>query len=116
MRKPFKKTISDLPMENAHGGSGQRQLLLSKEDTISAHLHAMTKGYLEQNGIFDWHDHDKIDEWFLVLKGTGVIQFVNGDSMQYQPNDLIYVPANTKHRIENTGKDTNEFYFIRVDA
>jgi len=36
--------------------------------------------------------------------------------MEHKPDDLIYIPSNTRHRIENTGSVENEFYFVRPDA
>lgn len=116
MRSPFKKILSQIPLEDAHGGSGKRQMLLSKTDPVSTHFQAMTKGYLPQGGVYDWHDHDKIDEYFLVLQGTGSIAFKDSTKMEYAPDDLIYIPANTAHRIENTGDGENRFFFVRLDA
>lgn len=74
----------------------------------------MTKGYLEPNGIFDWHLHDKIDEFFLSIQGAGVIEFKDGSKIEYKPNELIYIPANLEHRILNTDAITNEFFFVRL--
>lgn len=116
MRVPFKKSLSDIPVEAAHGGSGSRQLILSPNDAVSSHFHAMTKGYLAAGGVFDWHDHDKIDEFFFVLQGTGYIEFKDGTKIEYAPDDLVYIPANTAHRMENTSTEENQFFFIRIDA
>jgi len=116
MRKPFKKSLGAIPIEEAHGGSGKRQLILSKDDAVSSYFHAMTKGFLPSVGVFDWHEHKHIDEFFLVMKGTGVIEFKDESSFRYAPGELIYIPANLSHRIENTGEEENEFYFIRLDA
>ncbi|HUB92525.1 MAG TPA: cupin domain-containing protein [Candidatus Saccharimonadales bacterium] len=115
MRKPFKKSLKDIPVEEAHGGSGSRQLLLSKKDPVSSQMEAMTKGFLPVGKVFDWHRHENIDELFLVIRGTGIIQFEDGTEMQYRPDDLIYIPSNTKHRIENNGKEENQFYFVRLN-
>jgi len=115
MRKPFKKHLNAINLEEAHGGSGKRQLILSKNDPVSKHMHAMTKGFLAPKAIFDWHHHKDIDEFFLVMKGTGVIRFQNEVELQYKKDDLIYIPANLEHQIENTGKEENEFLFIRLD-
>lgn len=116
MRKPFVKSLAQIPTEQAHGGSGKRQLILSPDDPVSSHFHAMTKGFLAPGGVFDWHDHKDIDEFFLVLKGTGFIEFRDEDKIEYKTNDLIYIPANLEHRIEATGSAENEFYFIRLDS
>lgn len=68
MRKPFKKSLHLIPLEEAHGGSGSRQVLLSKADPVSQYFEAMTKGYLKADTQFDWHSHEDIDEFFLVIK------------------------------------------------
>jgi len=68
MRKPFKKSLTQIPLEQAHGGTGSRQLLLSKDDPVSTYFEVMTKGYLKAGAQFDWHFHNQIDEFFLVTQ------------------------------------------------
>lgn len=115
MRIPFKKQINDVEIEEAHGGSGRRQLILSKSDPISSQMEAMTKGFIPPKGQYDWHQHLNIDELFLVIQGIGIIEFEDGSKFEYSKDDVIYIPSNTKHRIENTGDIENEFIFIRVN-
>src|SRR5680860_45896 len=114
MRKPFKKSLNQIPLEEAHGGAGSRQLLLSKADSISKYLEAMTKGYLEAGAKFDWHSHDKMDELFLVTKGSGLVEFKNDKLWEYSEGDLIYIPSNIEHRIIASEETDNEFFFIRL--
>ncbi len=116
IRKPFKKVLSEIPIEHAHGGSGSRQLILSPQDMISKNIEAMTKGYLKPGSFFDWHQHEGIDEFFIVLNGTGVIKYTDGTEFTYAPGEIIYNPANISHKIENTGSSDNEFFFIRVNV
>lgn len=115
MREPFVKSLSKIDIEWAHGGSGRRQLILSRVDDISSKMSAMTKGYLAPQGIFDWHNHKDIDELFLVTKGKGIIKFENWTNFEFSKDDIIYIPANTNHMIENTGDIENEFFFIRIN-
>lgn len=115
MRKPFKKKINDIKIEEAHGGSGSRQLILSKNDSISSQMEAMTKGFIPPKGQYDWHQHENIDEFFLVIQGIGFIEFEDGSIIEFSKDDLVYIPSNTKHRIENTGDVQNEFIFIRIN-
>jgi len=115
-RKPFKKNIQQVAVEEAHGGNGSRRLLLSKADPVSAHFQAMTKGYLPVKGAWDWHQHENVDEYFIVLKGTGSIEFRDGVRMNFGTDDLIYVPGNTEHRIDNNGTEIAEFYFVCLDS
>jgi len=113
MRTPFKKSLQDTPIEWTHGWSGSRKLLLSVIDDISPNLEAMTQVFLPVWSIFDWHFHDGIDEFFLVIDWTGQIEF-RDSSMLYWPGELIYIPANTEHRIISGWDRENQFYFIRV--
>ncbi|RIL09795.1 MAG: hypothetical protein DCC75_05755 [Proteobacteria bacterium] len=76
----------------------------------------MTKGYLPPKGVWDWHQHEEVDEYFIVLEGSGTIEFRDGSNITYSKDDLIYVPANTEHRIENTGNEVGQFYFVRLDS
>jgi quercetin dioxygenase-like cupin family protein len=76
----------------------------------------MTKGYLKAGAKFDWHFHDKIDEFFLVIKGAGIIEFKDNDPIEYLEGDLIYIPANIEHKISASGEGDNEFYFIRLQS
>jgi mannose-6-phosphate isomerase-like protein (cupin superfamily) len=115
MRKPFKKNLKTIPIEEAHGGSGKRQLILSKNDAVSEQFQAMTKGYLKAGSIFDWHSHEGIDEFFLVLKGRGFIEFKGGEKIEYSSDDLIYIPDGIEHKIEATGNEENEFLFVRIN-
>lgn len=116
MRSPFKKNIEQVPVEDAHGGSGSRKLLLSKSDSVSSHLQAMTKGFLPPGGVWDWHKHEAIDEYFVVLKGRSRIEYRDGSSMDCQVDDLIYIPSEIEHRITNLGTEVAEFYFVRLNA
>jgi mannose-6-phosphate isomerase-like protein (cupin superfamily) len=114
MKAPFKKEIGKIEIEGAHGGAGRRQLLLSANDSISENIEASTKGFLAPGGIFDWHNHDNIDEFFIVLQGTGIVEFENGAKIEYKEDDLVYMPASVTHKITNTGDVDNIFYFVRV--
>ncbi len=116
MRKPFKKSISQIPLEEAHGGTGSRQLLLSKSDPVSVYFEAMTKGYLNAGAQFDWHFHDQIDEFFLVTKWSWTIEFREDWVIEYKEWDLIYIPSNIEHKITAFEKSDNEFFFIRLQS
>ena len=116
MRLPFKKVLARIDREEAHGGSGERQLILSTDDSVSPHFQAMTKGFLAAGEKFDWHCHPGVDEFFLVAQGRGVIRFRTGIQMAYEPDQIIYVPADHEHQIENTGSEEGQFFFVRVNA
>ncbi len=116
MRIPFKKSIKQIPIEEAHGWAWHRQVLLSKIDPVSNYFEAMTKGYLSAGSKFDWHHHNNIDEFFWVTKGSGIIEFKDNEKMEYKKGDLIYIPSNLEHRIIASNMIDNEFFFIRLQA
>ena len=113
--QPIKKSLSDIAVEQAHGGSGSRQVLFSKTDHVSSHFEAWTKGFLPAGAAYDRHHHDGIDEFWIVLQGQGYIEYKDGTKFDYKPGDVVYNPANLDHTIQNTGKTESEFYFIRLD-
>ncbi len=49
-------------------------------------------------GEFDWHLHRTEDEFYLVLKGSLLIQLREREIVLNE-GDLFVVPANTEHRI-----------------
>src|SRR3989338_6283982 len=112
MMKYKKHNIKDVSLEEAHGGSGSRQVLVNQELLANQNFEAMTKGYLNPGFSYDWHSHDGIDEIMLVIKGVGKFYWEE-DVMDYKEGDIITIPANSRHKVEATGGIQNEFYFIR---
>lgn len=102
---------SDIPIEDAHGGSGSRQLLVTPEHVESQFLEAVTKGFLGAGKVFGWHEHTDTDEIFIVTKGSGKFS-CDEDVVDFATGDVITVRANIRHKIEAT-TDT-EGFFIRV--
>jgi mannose-6-phosphate isomerase-like protein (cupin superfamily) len=49
------------------------------------------------------HSHTQREGWMLVLSGEGKM-VTEGQELMVKANDLFFVPAKEKHRIENTGK------------
>lgn len=48
-------------------------------------------------GEFVWHKHDDTDDFFLVVKGTLVIE-MRDRSVTLRPGDLFVVPKGVEHR------------------
>ncbi len=52
----------------------------------------------------DLQTSHKQDELYIVISGSGI--FVrSGERMNFQPNDILFVPAGMKHRFENFSAD-----------
>jgi len=52
---------------------------------------------VQAKGDFVWHKHDDTDDFFLVLKGTLVIELRDG-SVTVGPGQLFVVPKGVEHR------------------
>ena len=107
--------IKDIPIEEAHGGSGARQVLVKPEHVSSQFMEAVTKGFLKSGSIFDWHFHQDTDEIFIVLKGEGKY-YCEEEVTDYKVGDVMITPANLKHKIKALGTEESEYYFIRIKA
>ena len=114
MLEPFKKTISVIPFEKAHNATGYRRAIALPQEGISQNLDGITKGYLPVGHSFDWHNHIGYDEFFWVLQGSGKVEFEGKTTINYSAGDFVYMPTPIKHKITNTGNQTNIFYFVRV--
>lgn len=106
-----KVAISDVPIEEAHGGSGARQVLVKPEHMTSPFFEAITKGFLKSGAAFDWHVHKDTDEIFIVLKEKGKF-YCEDEVIEYRPDDTFITPSDLNHKIEAT--EDSEFYFIRI--
>lgn len=113
MMKTTKRSAHDIPTEQAHGGSGSRKVYAAPEHLTSTHFEAMTHGWMPAGEMYDWHDHDDIEEIMVVLRGTGNVYDEDG-AYDYQPGDVFIFPAGTQHKIDNPTDSENEFIFVRV--
>lgn|SRR5690348_4196527 len=108
-----KVNIAKLPIEDAHNGTGSRQLLVKPEHVESKYFEAVTKGFIPSGNMFDWHTHQDTDEIFIVTKGEGKFSCEDA-ATTYKTGDVITVGANLKHKIEALGNETTEGFFIRI--
>lgn len=64
----------------------------------------VSKGHCSPPGF--WYDQSD-DEWVVLLKGTAVLHFEQGDrALKLVPGDYVHIPAHEKHRVESTADDT----------
>lgn len=116
--KPFTQLhSSQIPVEEAHGGTGARQMLIKPEYLTTPFLEAVTKGFLNTGKMFDWHNHIDTDEIFIVTQGVGEYYYRNGESevsFPYKTDDVIIAPANLFHKIVASGTEQTQGFFFRV--
>ena len=113
MKKFQIKNINDVPFEKIHEVSNSRKTLASKADLVTDNIDALTKGFLQPGQKWDWHKHELYDELGIVINGKGKF-FWEDELVDYKPEDVIIIPANSKHKFEATGDTTSEFYFVRI--
>lgn len=115
--KYTKLHLSEIPIEQAHGGSGARQMLIKPEYLTTPFLEAITKGYLKSGSMFDWHNHIDTDEIFIVTQGKGKFYYKERDNenfFEYKPDDIIIAPANMIHKIVAEGYEETQGFFFRI--
>ena len=48
-----------------------------------------------------WLEQER-DEWVVLLEGNARIRFHNDEMVEMSSGDYLFIPANTKHRVEFT--------------
>lgn len=51
-----------------------------------------------------WYDQTE-DEWLVLLSGTAVLQWENGDRTELVTGDSLLIPAGKKHRVDSTSTE-----------
>lgn len=51
--------------------------------------------------VGEWYDQSE-NEWVMVLQGSGVIEYENGEQITLNVGDYLYLPAHVKHRVAST--------------
>jgi len=54
-------------------------------------------------GDFVWHSHEHEDELFLVIKGTLMMDFRDGRTVEVKEGEIIIVPKGVEHRPYTNG-------------
>lgn len=110
------KMHSMRPTKTTHGG--EVRIVDSKVFPISITV-AMAHVVLKPGGLRELHWHPNADEWQYYIKGKGrMTLFINGAkgrTMDFQTNDVGYVPKTMGHYIENTG-DTDLIFLEMFKA
>lgn len=113
MKSYIKKSITQIPIEDVHGGSVSRQVLVKQEEINTHCLEAFNKGYIKPGDKLDWGKHKDIDEITIVIKGQGRY-YCEDEETTYKRGDVFIVHANKRHKIEADGNETSEFYWLRL--
>lgn len=92
------------PTKSSRGGEGR--MVDSRNFPISTHIAAGLVA-LKPGGMRELHWHPHSSEWQFYIAGKGrmTVYFPvdNARTMDFNANDVGYVPSNAPHYIENTG-------------
>lgn len=55
-------------------------------------------------GDFIWHRHESEDELFMVFKGTLLMDFRDGRTVEVKEGEIIIVPKGVEHRPHTSGE------------
>ena len=53
---------------------------------------------------FVWHSHENEDELFMVFKGTLLIDFRDGRTVQVKEGEILIIPKKVEHRPHTNGE------------
>jgi len=56
------------------------------------------------NAKVDLHSHIEEEEMYYVLSGRGEV-IINDELYIIEPNDLLYIPKNSQHSLQNNGTE-----------
>jgi len=108
MLKKYYKDIENKPATLSDGTPVENvfvRWLVDEHD--GAKNFAMRRFEIRPNGKVPIHNHPQ-DHEIYILHGTGV--FYNElKEVEVQPGDVIYIPPNEKHGIDNTGTENLVF-------
>lgn len=69
-------------------------------DTVGSEKTVVGRTVLKPGSKHDIHRHPNCEEWEYVVSGTA-IKHVGDDDVRLQPGDVVFVPANVFHGLEN---------------
>ncbi len=65
---------------------------------------------------FVWHAHEHEDELFMVFKGTLIMDFRDGRSVEVKEGEIFIVPRGTEHRPRTNGEIVFNLLFEPKDT
>lgn len=98
------RSLSDVP-SFPYGEGAQKRVLIGPKQ--GAPNFVMRMFDVPPGGASSHHSHDFEHEVF-VLQGEATARSIEGD-LPIKAGDALFIPANEKHQLRNTGKETLRF-------
>jgi len=79
------------------------RMLLDDKNSEAKSTH-INHGILKKGGKLDYGSHPGYDETYVILKGKCSLK-IDGEYMDIQEGDIIFIPADVNHSLDNTQGD-----------
>ena len=80
------------------------RMLLDDKNSEAKTTH-INHGILKKGGKLEYGSHPGYDETYVILKGKCLLK-IDGEYMDIQESDIIYIPAGVYHSLDNSqGED-----------
>jgi mannose-6-phosphate isomerase-like protein (cupin superfamily) len=96
--KKYITHLIDLPCYTPPGHSKTTNRRLLAPGAFGSNRVEVVLGQMEYGGQADPHLHPDLEQAFFVLEGKAVVE-IEGESEVVGPNDFIYLPPGTLHRV-----------------
>ena len=83
------------------------KFLLFKEEWTPKIIGELNNQYVKICKLKDdfvWHSHENEDELFMVFKGTLLIDFRDGRTVEVKEGEILIVPKGVEHRPHTNGE------------
>ena len=95
-------SIKNIYAETDTAAAAEQFVTLFKNDSVKierivSHAHASPADF--------WYDQLE-DEWVIVLRGSAVLEFIDGDVVEMNEGDYLVIPRGVRHRVARTGEKT----------
>lgn len=93
----FKNLKDIMPIPTSHG-CGEKRILASNEETVSA-ITQIAETTLREGETTDMHMHESMEEFFYILEGE-VEMICEKEKIIFERDDFISIKPQKRHRLK----------------
>lgn len=98
---------------NMRGGEGEVFITHIAEKDYLLHSRLMAFITIPKGASIGKHDHNKEIEYFIILKGEGLVVEDNNE-YKVKPRDVVITGGGSSHSIKNCGKEDLEMIAVII--
>lgn len=100
------------PDEGAEFETDERCRILEVSNSAIDPDLSVARARVEPGVTTRWHALDSIDERYLIVGGSGVVEVGEESPERVGPGDMVIIPRGVRQRIRNDGQDDLVFYCL----